>query len=169
MLADTGIGSDLYNVVLLLHIVAMIVGFGGVLLNGIYAREGQKRPGPGGLAVAEANYAVSMGIAEKFIYAVPFLGVLLVIFGEWSWGDTWVWLSIVIYVVSLGISHSVVIPNARRINGLLGEMVSAGPPVGGPPPQVVQVAALGKKIGTASMVLHLGLVAILVLMIWKPA
>ena len=29
MLADTGYGSGLYNVVLLLHILAAIVGFGG--------------------------------------------------------------------------------------------------------------------------------------------
>lgn len=169
MLADTGVGSDLYNVVLLLHILAAIVGFGGVILNGLYAAEGQKRPGPGGLAIAEANYKVSVSVAEKFIYAVPLLGIALVLLGEWSWGDTWVWLSLVVYVLALGLSHSMVIPNARRINGLLAEMVSAGPPAGGPPPQVAQIAALGKRIGAASMVLDLALVAILVLMIWKPA
>ena len=45
-----------------------IVGIGTVMLNGIYGAETKKRPGPGGLAIAQANYRVSM-VAENFIYA----------------------------------------------------------------------------------------------------
>ena len=44
-----------YDFFLLLHLVAVVVGFGGVLLNGLYGAEAKKRPGPGGLAIAEAN------------------------------------------------------------------------------------------------------------------
>ena len=159
----------LYRIVLLLHIIAAIVGFGGVVLNGLYAMHSQKRPGPAGRAVSEANYSVSM-VAEKFIYAVPVLGVLLVLLSKdaFSFGTTWVWLSLVVYVLALGLSHSVMIPNHRRINALLLEMEQGAPPAGGPPPQVAQIAAIGKKLGGASMVLNLALVMILVRMIWKP-
>ena len=46
-------GSDdsLYGFLLLLHIVCAIVGFGAVVLNGLYGAESKKRPGPGGLAI----------------------------------------------------------------------------------------------------------------------
>ncbi len=165
----TGPGSDLYQVFLLLHILVAIVGFGGVLLNGLYAVQAQRRPGPQGRAVSEANYRVSM-VAEKFIYAVPITGVALVLASDdaWQWGDTWIWLSLVLYVLSLGVSHAVLMPNHRKINGLLLEMEQAGPPADGPPPQVAVIERLGKQQGLTSAVLDVALVVILVLMIWKP-
>ena len=48
------------------------------MLNGLYAAQAQKRPGPAGRAVSEANFAVS-SIAEKVIYLVPVFGILLVL------------------------------------------------------------------------------------------
>ena len=169
-LAEMGTDTGLYKVVLLLHILTAIVGFGGVILNGVYAAEGKKRPGPGGMAIAEANFAVSVKWAEKFIYAVPVFGIMLVVMsdGAWAWGDTWIWTSLVLYVVALGLSHGILIPGARRINGLLGEMGQAGPPTGGPPPQVAQIEALGKRQGITSMVLDAALIVMLALMIWRP-
>ena len=170
VLAGMGPGTDIYRIVLLLHILTAIIGFGGVLLNGVYAAEGKKRPGPGGRAIAEANYAVSVGWAEKSIYAVPVFGILLVLMSDsaWEWEQTWIWTSLALYVVSLGLSHGVLIPGARQINVLLAEMEQAGPPVGGPPPQVAQIEALGKRQGMVSMVLDLALIAMLALMIWRP-
>ena len=55
-----------YNVVLFLHILSAIVGIGGVTLNGLYAAQAQKRQGPTGRAVSEANYTVT-NVAEKVI------------------------------------------------------------------------------------------------------
>ena len=52
------------------------------------------------------------------------------------------------------------------------ELVAGGPPpagaAGGPPPQVAQLEANGKRMAMLGGMLHLALVAILVLMIWKP-
>src|SRR4029077_5529090 len=66
--------STPYKIVLVLHILAAIIGFGSVLLNGVYASEARKRPGPEGGAIADANYRVSFGIAMYVIYAIPVLG-----------------------------------------------------------------------------------------------
>lgn len=166
--AATGIDGWLYRLILLLHIIAAIVGFGGVLLNGVYAAQSQQRPGPAGRAISEANYAVSM-IAEKFIYAVPVLGLLMVWAsdGAYSLGTSWIWLSLVIYAVALAVSHTVLLPGHRRLNGLLADLEQATP-AGGPPPQVAQIEALGRKMAGTSVVLHLSLVVMLVLMVWKP-
>ena len=48
------------------------------MLNGLYAAQAQKRPGPAGRAVSEANFAVS-SVAEKVIYLIPVFGILLVL------------------------------------------------------------------------------------------
>jgi hypothetical protein len=163
----------LYGLVLFLHILCAIIGFGGVMLNGLYGAEAGKRPGPGGLAIGQANYRVS-GVAEYFIYAVFVLGILLVLLADddtIEFGDTWVWLSILLYVIALGFSHSQQIPNARRMNELAEELVDAGPPpegAQGPPPQVAQMEALGKKLAGGGIFLNLMLVVLLYLMIFKP-
>jgi hypothetical protein len=43
-----------------------------------------------------------------------------------------------------------------------------GAPAGGPPPQVAQLEAHGKKLGTFGPVLNIIAVVIIGLMIWKP-
>ena len=53
------VGDTSYNVVLLLHILTAIVGFGAVFLNALYGRAAERRKGAEGLAIAEANYDVS--------------------------------------------------------------------------------------------------------------
>ncbi len=172
IVAAGGLNSGIYKLLLLLHIIAAIVGFGGVLLNGIYAAQARQRPGPAGRAITEANYSVSK-IAEMFIYAVPVLGLAAMGLsdGAWEFSQTWIWLSLVLYVVGMGISHGVMFPGTRRIIELLREMEAApagGVPSGGPPPQVAQLEATGKRLTMGSMVLNLILVAIIALMIWKP-
>lgn len=122
-----GITSTAYKIVLLLHILCAIVGFGAVFLNGLYGREAKRRPGPGGLAISEANLFVS-GIAEYFIYAVFILGLGLVGLSDktWKFDQTWIWLAVVLYIVGIGVSHGIVFPNARRLKDLAAEMVGRG-------------------------------------------
>jgi uncharacterized membrane protein len=168
-----GITGTAYKIVLLLHILCAIVGFGTVLLNGLYGREAKRRPGPGGLAIAEANLFVS-GVAEYFIYAVFVLGLALVGMSDkaWKFSQTWIWLATVLYIVGIGVSHGVLFPNARRMKDLAKELVDAGPPPEGappgPPPQLAEMQRREKTLGAASGFLNIVLVAILVLMIWKP-
>src|SRR5580765_4903235 len=143
--------SNTFKVLLVLHILSAIVGIGGVVLNGLYAAQAQKRQGPTGRAVSEANYAVT-SVAEKVIYLIPVFGILLVIAapGDFiQFSDTFVWLSLVLFAIALGISHSVLIPGHKKINSLLLEMEQGPPPVGGPPPQVAQIQALGQRQGAA--------------------
>jgi len=169
------VGSEtaLYKIVLIGHILTAIVGIGTVFLNGLYGAESKKRPGPGGLAISQANYRVSM-VAENFIYAVLVLGLLLVWLsdGQWTFSQTWVWLSVVLFVISLGVSHGFLLPRVRRMNALGEELAAGGPPPegapGGPPPQVAMMEALGKQVGAASGVLHLMTLALLYLMVFKP-
>jgi uncharacterized membrane protein len=168
------VGDDAYNIVLVLHILAAIVGFGAVTLNGLYGKQASARKGPEGLAISEANFLVAT-VAEYFIYAVFILGIVLVLMSDdaWGFGQTWVWLSMLLYIAALGLSHGGLRPRVRKLIALQRELVSMGPPPAGatpsgPPPQVVELEETGRQVGMISMFLHLALVLVLVMMVFKP-
>jgi uncharacterized membrane protein len=164
-----GINSGIYKILLLLHILTVIVGIGAVVMNGLYAAQAQKRPGPTGRAVVEANHAVT-DVAEKVIYLIPVFGILLVLTSDhaWKFSQTWVWLAIVVYVVAIGIAHSVLIPGTKRIIELQKEMESAPPRAGGAPPQVAEIETIGQRLAVGGGVTNLLVVVLVALMIWKP-
>ena len=148
---------DLYTLLKIVHIVTVVVGIGTVTLNGIYGAKAKAAGPNGGVAIAQANHDVST-VAEYFIYAIPVTGILMMLVEDyWEWSQTWVWLSIVLYVAALGISHAVQMPSAKRMNDLM----AAGPPN-------AETEALEKKLAGGGMALNLLAVVIIVLMVWKP-
>lgn len=168
-LLAAGQTSGLYKTLLVLHIVSVVVGIGTVTLNGLYAAQSQKRPGPPGRAVSEANFSVSMA-SEYVTYLIPVFGVLLVLLSDdaWDFGQTWIWSAMLIYAAALGIAHAVMIPGHKQINALLAEMEQDPPPSGGPPTQVAEIQTLGKRQAAGGMALNLMAVALIALMVWKP-
>ena len=164
------VGSGVYKLFLFLHILCAIVGFGGVLLNGAYASQMQKRPGPGGLAISEANEFVSGRIAEMFIYAVFAFGLVTAIIGRPTikFDQGWLSAAMGLYIVAVVISLVGLRPGHRKINALLREMIAGPAPTAGPPPQVAQVQALGKRQALFGGINSLLFLIILFLMVVKP-
>ena len=39
---DVGLNSGIYKFLLVLHLIAVVVGFGGVMLNGVYAARAKR-------------------------------------------------------------------------------------------------------------------------------
>lgn len=165
--------DGLYKFVLALHIVCAVVGFGAVALNGLYGQQIKGRLMQGrvaeALAIHDANFFVSK-IGEYFIYAVFILGFGVIGLSDsvFKFSQTWVWLSVLLYVVGIGLSHGVMIPGAKRLGALMREMVAGPPPAGGPPPQVAEMQTIGQRLGTVGPILDLILVVIIFLMVWKP-
>lgn len=154
-----------YKFVLVLHLLTAIVGFGAVMLNALYVRQAQRRPGADGLAVLEANFAVS-SVAEKVIYAVPVLGLALVGMSDklYKFSQTWVWLSLVLWIVGVGIVHAVVIPAEKKIMALLRRQVDGD----ADPAVPAELETLGKKRDISGATLSILLVVIVSLMVWRP-
>jgi len=171
LLATTNGG--LYKLCLVLHIFSAIVGFGAVFLNGVYGQQMKTRMQSGRAAEAigifEANHTVSK-IGEYFIYAVFIFGFALLGLSDSAWklDQTWVWLSVVLYIIAIGLSHGVLLPTVKRIGVLMHEMAGGPPPVGGPPPQAAEMATLGQRVGIVGPILNVILIVILFLMVWKP-
>src|SRR5436190_17854034 len=120
MVAFGGVNSGIYKFLLVLHILSASVGLGAVMLNGLYAAQTRKRPGTTGRAVLEANPFVSE-VATYVIYAIAVFGILLVVASDeaWKFSQTWIWLSILLYVIAIGISHAVMRPGGKRIQELM--------------------------------------------------
>jgi Predicted integral membrane protein (DUF2269) len=167
------INGGLYKFFLVLHILCAIVGFGAVFLNGVYGQQMKVRMQSGRLAEAigiyEANLLVSK-IGEYFIYAVFVLGFAVMGLSDsaWKFSQTWIWLSVLIYAIAIGLSHGVLMPAVKRMGVLMHEMAAGPPPAGGPPPQAAEMAAIGQRLGVVGPVLDLAMIVILFLMVWKP-
>jgi uncharacterized membrane protein len=164
-----GLNSGLYKWLVVLHLLTVIFGLGAVSLNALYGRESRVRRGAAGLAITEANEFVS-GVATYIIYMVPITGILAVMASDkaWKFSQTWVWLSLLLYIVALGISHGVVRPTVRKMIATMKEMEAGPPPAGGPPPQVAVMERLGATMAKAGPALTLLLISIVALMVFKP-
>lgn len=165
-----GLDSFLYKFLLMLHVLTVIVGFGGVFLNGVYGVEAQKRGGREGMAIAQANYRASVVFAEKFIYAVPILGILLVIVSDGVFGfeQAWISISFVLYLVGIGLVHAVLLPSERKMQELMGALADRPTGEGERPSEVDELERRGRLVAGVGTVLNILVVVLLILMIWKP-
>ncbi len=168
-----GTNSGIYKLVFVLHLLAVIIGFGSVVLGGVYGAKAKARGGREGVAVGEVAYEVGRQWAEWFIYAVPIFGILLVLLSddEIKFSEPWISWSFLLYFVAIGITHALHLPNIRRINQLAAELASGAPSgggSGGPPPQVAEIEARGKRAAAVGAVLNLIVVVIVFLMVWQP-
>ena len=147
--------SGIYKLLVVLHILSVVVGIGATMLNGLYAAKAKQAGGPAAGAIMKANFDVTM-VAEKVIYLIPVFGILAVLASDdvWEFDQTWIWLSLVLYVVALGIAH--------------GNQMPAGKKMLAGPSSPEEAEALGKRLAMGGMALNLLVVALVALMVWKP-
>ena len=169
---DLGLNSGIYKLLLVLHIIAVVVGFGGVVLNGLYGARAKRAGGREGLAISETNFWITERVAEPAVYAVFVLGLLLVLASDDVWGfdQKWISFSMLLYIIGIALSHAVMRPAVKRMNALQAELAAAGPApgAGGPPPQVAELESLGQRVGAAGATLNVIVVIVIALMVWKP-
>ena len=169
-----GTDSGAYKVVLVLHLMSAIVGFGGMAVNGYYGAHAASRRGREGAAVGEAVHR-GYSFSEWFVYAVPIFGIVLILLSDdlFKFSQLWISLSFVLYIAFMGVLHGVQLPTVRRINVLLAEMASGGAGAtgeggSGAPPQVAELDELGAKAGVFGGILNLLGVVVVCLMVFKP-
>jgi hypothetical protein len=155
------VGSTGYKILFLLHILSVIVGFGGVMLNALYARRAGRVGGREGAAVSLTNVQIGR-VSEVAIYTVPVWGILLIIASGkvaggkflYDFSEPWVGAGFALYVVIVGLYHGLLRPAQRR----LADGLQSG---GKTDPLLTRVNAAGAAIDVL-------IVVVLVLMIWKP-
>jgi uncharacterized membrane protein len=170
MILATAVGTfdnTVYDIVYYLHILAAIVGYGGVFLNGLYGQQATTRSAREGSAIAAANMSVT-NVAEIFIYASFAFGIILAIMAEDGSGvgfdEPWLSLSMLLWIVAIALVHAVMKPAMRAYNMDLVQQAEGKEPGS----TGVDLGALDKKMGATGAALNLILVVILYLMIFKP-
>jgi uncharacterized membrane protein len=156
-----GIDGNLYQFVKVLHILAAIIGFGGMFVAGFYGQEAKKRSGREGLAVGEATLKVTSLAPTMAIYSVPILGILLVLMSDdaWKFSQAWISLSFLLYIVLLVLLIVVQAPATRRMVALQGEGAGGS---------TAEAEALNKKLAMVSGIINLLWIVTLFLMVFKP-
>lgn len=161
------VGSDAYRIVLVLHILGAIVGFGSVFLASFYYQQARARRGSEGIAVIEA-YRLVGKIATYFMVAVLLLGIALVLMSDdaISFGDTWVLLSLIVFILALGMAGALLEPREKRALDLQREIETLGD--ASATGQTAELVRLDKQLTIMATALNVAVVLILVFMVFKP-
>ncbi|MDA3039614.1 MAG: DUF2269 family protein [Actinomycetota bacterium] len=155
--------SAIYRILLLLHIAASIVGFGGVIAHGAYnARAFRAKAGEA--AVLLRTTATVTNIAHYSIYAVLVFGILLISAssGDVSFSEPWISAGFLLWFLLVGAAHGLVRPAVRGLT----ERAEALPADALLSDDAAATAA-AKKLALGGAATQLLLAAALVVMIWR--
>ena len=160
--------DNLYRLLVLLHVLTVIVGFGSTFVYPLLGNFASQHPGLEGKGISNATQFAGNRLTSPAIYAAGAFGLLLVVVGPFGFDESWVSAAMLLYIAAVLFSHFVHQPNLKKMDDLVNELAAGPPPQGGPPPQVVEMAKRGKNAARNEGILHLIFVIILILMIFGP-
>jgi uncharacterized membrane protein len=160
--------STAFKLLVLLHVLCIIGGFGAVAYNALYLSLAQRRDGGRGTAaVLEINHMVS-GLAELLIYAAFVFGIGAVAASQQQikFSQAWVSAAMAVYLVDIGILHGWIRPQQRRY--LAAAKAVDASAAGGGAGSVDQLAAIEKRVAAGWAVFNVLVVGAVYLMVFKP-
>jgi uncharacterized membrane protein len=153
----------LYSILLILHVLCAVVGFGSMVVTGVQAARARRGPATPGAEAVRRYFRPGVNWAGRALYGVPVFGFGLIAAsnGAFSSGDGFVVAGLVVWIVGALLAEAVVWPGERRIQvGLSRGWGEAG-----------TVPALDRdcrQVVAAAVVLAVLFVAATVFMIGKP-
>ena len=110
-------GGAGYKILLVLHLLSVVIGFGPWFLNGLLPARALGRDASEGKAISGANLQVST-ISQYAIYGVLIFGGAAMGAAHKhtvDFGDSFIWLSLIVWVAVLGVLHGLVLPAQRAL------------------------------------------------------
>ena len=151
---------SLFTFVLFLHVAVAIVGFGVSFGFPILYALAAKDPQHMNFALRVGD-AVYVRLMRPLFVVMPFLGLWLIYLADWDlWGSPWLLISIAIYIVAFFYGALVQEPTGRRMIEL-----TKGQPT---PEEGQELQRLAKRSQLGGTFLGLAVIAIALLMVWKP-
>jgi uncharacterized membrane protein len=156
--------SAIYQIMLLLHVITAIVGFGGVIMHGAYNARAFRSPAAEAAVTLKATASVT-NIAHYAIYATFAFGIVLIAVsdGEIGFGEPWISGAFLVWFILVGLAHGLVRPAVKgltaRAEALPADTVLSTD---------TEAGALAKKLALGEGLTQLFLVVALVLMVWQP-
>jgi uncharacterized membrane protein len=147
-----GTDSFGYRLLLLLHILSVLIGFGPYFLNGLLPRA-SARASEEGARVANAAALQISTVSQFAIYGVLIFGGALIGASDkkFKFSQEWVPIAIVLWVVAVGVLHGLILPTQRRLRDAGSDR-----------------EALTTRLSMSMGILNLIVIVVIVLMIWKP-
>jgi uncharacterized membrane protein len=157
-----------YNILVMLHLLCVIGGFGALAYNALYMSLAQRRPAGGTGAVIEINTLVS-GIAELLIYAALLFGIGAVASSHSTvkFSQAWVSAAFAVYIVAVGVLHGW-IKRHQRLYAALVNKLERGTDPAAREQDVVSLKNLEKQVGFGWGVFNVLVIAAVYLMVFKP-
>ena len=148
------------------HILAAIAAFGPAFSFGLIAAQGQKEPQHAAFA-AGLIHTLSGRVVIPVALVVGVFGIGLIFTAHVDlWHSEWLIIALILYIAAILFSIFVQLPRGGRLAGMLSAMPPGPPPPGeGPPAEILRTA---KQLQFGGIYLSVSVVAIVVLMVWKP-
>jgi uncharacterized membrane protein len=109
--------DDAYNVVLVLHILAVLAAFAPAFVHPLLGTQ-MEREGGGALTATMRNmHRNGQRVYAPALILVGVLGLALSGMSDkvYGFGDTWVWLSALLWVALNGVLHAVLLPAEKAV------------------------------------------------------
>jgi hypothetical protein len=146
-------GGAGYKILLALHLLSVVIGFGPWFLNGLLPARALGRDASEGKAISGANLQVST-VSQYAIYGVLIFGGAALGAAHKhtvDFGDTFIWLSLILWVAVVGVLHGLVLPAQRELASGSGDR-----------------ATLTQRQSLGVAAINLLVVVAVVLMVWEP-
>jgi uncharacterized membrane protein len=158
---------SLYNVVLFLHIVAVVLAFGVIFAYPLFmsvARRGDERHLP---YLHRVQGRIGQYLISPALAVILLAGIYLAIDGPYDFGDPWILATLVILIVIGGVGGGYLAPNEEKLAELAQRDVTRSN-AEGPITMSEEYEALFARFKTASNVLALLVLVAIFLMTTKP-
>lgn len=155
-----GVETTSYKILLVLHIVSIIAAFGPTFIFPTLLKLATKFPGDIGAKLSDVPYVINRKVFLPALILGALFGVALVVDSSdvYTMQKPWVSGAFTI-VIALGlVSWFVLRPAQQRFSAAIGKEGSDG--------ETLRKARAA--IAASTGVVHLGLVATIALMVWKP-
>ena len=111
------IRDGVYNFALFLHILAVLVAFAPAFVHPLLASQVSSAGGPAERTVLRFLHGNGRRIYAPALILAGLLGFALqgLSDGEWRMSQTWIWLSVVLWIVLNGVLHTVLLPGEKKV------------------------------------------------------
>jgi uncharacterized membrane protein len=157
-----------YHLLVMLHLLCVIGGFGALAYNALYMSLAQRRAAGGTGAVIEINRLVS-GLAELLIYAALVFGIGAVASSHSTvkFSQAWVSAAFGVYLAALGVLHGWIKRHQRLYAAVVNKLESGADPLTREK-DVAELTSLEKKVGFGWGAFNVLVIAAVYLMVFKP-
>ena len=154
---------DWYRLVVFLHIAVVVFGLGPTIALAVIGPRIKSAPFPARLPLTDVMVEIGSKLVRPLGVLILITGLLGTWIGEIEFGEPWIAIGIVLWLVGFGIGEGVLQPAAKRMKAIQESLT--GPPTEA---QMSELESLGRRSAMFGGFNHLVLALLIFDMVWKP-